>query len=109
MELVRLVEWTPTRLALDDADRAAVLGLVGSAVQSVTPTATAGMYDVVMGAVAGRISLPSGTVLDVTSRRISTEDLLHLLRVTGRFPVRLHAGTTPGGSGTGVVDVLGRP
>ncbi|TXR55492.1 5-methylcytosine restriction system specificity protein McrC [Quadrisphaera setariae] len=105
-QLVPVSEWTTARLHLDDADRVAVVGLLGAVVQSVTPTARAGEFDVVLGSVAGRIALPSGVVLDVASRRISTADLLHLLRVTGRFPSLHHAGATPGGAGAGVVDVL---
>lgn len=106
MDLLPLAEWTPARLQLDDDDRAAVVGLLGGVVQSVTPAAAAGECDVVMGSVAGRVALPSGRVLDVSSRRISTEALIHLLRVTGRFPATHHAGLAPGGVGPGVIDVL---
>lgn len=90
-------EFGTVELRLSSPDLAFLLPLVKGSqslpvdtkvLQSLSPTTTEGTYRAQVGAFAGRLSLPSGTVVDFVPR-IAGLDVLEIIRVAQRHPARL--------------------
>lgn len=93
--MIRLIEYSTTRAPLTAADLDYLLDLVTASGQddeakllrAVTPTREPGVYALRSGPYVGRLGLPSGDWIDFVSR-FSFEDVLELIRRSGRLPIR---------------------
>jgi 5-methylcytosine-specific restriction endonuclease McrBC regulatory subunit McrC len=93
--VIRLVEYSTTQAPLAEADLDYLLDLVTASgqddeaklLQAVTPTRQRGVYALRSGPYVGRLGLPSGGWIDFVSR-FSFEDVLELIRRSGRLPIR---------------------
>ena len=109
--MTALVEYEATAVTLDPRDLDFVLDLVrygsGDArvLHGVTPTHRPGVYELVAGPYVGRIGLPSGDWLDLQSR-FPIEDVIELIRASGRHPVRLGPLAAPGETSAFLVDAI---
>lgn len=94
--MIELVEYQPKGIRLADEDLLHLVDLVkgsgdsdeSKVIQSVTPTKDGDRYIVTPGPFVGRMGLPSGETLDVQSR-FPIEDVIDLIRLSGRLPIRL--------------------
>lgn len=94
--MFELTEYKPGRVELSDDDLRHLLALVkgtgdaddAKVIQAITPTPIPGAYDVTPGPYVGRMGLPSGTTIDIRSR-FAFEDVIELIRLSGRFPIRV--------------------
>ena len=70
---MEVVEYRPTALPLAPAELDYLLGLVRAAsgqrvLQSITPTREPGIFEVMPGPFVGRLGLPSGRWIDLSTR-----------------------------------------
>src|SRR4051794_14681359 len=90
-----LVEYRVTRVPLNDEDLSYLLDLVKASgdedddklFESLTPTRTRGIFELRTGPYVGRLGLPSGSWLDLTSR-FDFPDVIELIRRAARLPIR---------------------
>lgn len=74
-------------------------------IQQVTPTSSAGTYDVQPGPFIGRFTTRSGLTVDVASR-FPFANLLQVLRVSARQPTLLNQAVTPARGGRGLLELI---
>ncbi len=112
--MIELEEYTPSKWPLSAEDLRYLLPMVRrtpeesedlKVLQSLTPTSTQGVWQLTPGPYVGRLGLPSGNWIDFKSRS-KFPDIVRLLQLAGRFPIRLDQEATPGESGQLLLDVL---
>ena len=111
--MVRLVEYQTSEVSLDRAERNYLLDVVkgtGSGdgpkvIESLTPTKQDGVYAIRPGPFVGRLGLPSGRWLDIDSR-FAFDDVIELIRHSGRAPLHVDRLRVPGQRESFVIDVL---
>ena len=94
--MINLREYASAEVELEQDDLHHLLAMVrgegegdeAKVIQSITPTSTPNTYRIKPGAFVGRIGLPSGESLDIESR-FPIEDVIDMLRFSGRLPIRL--------------------
>jgi 5-methylcytosine-specific restriction endonuclease McrBC regulatory subunit McrC len=110
---MRVTEHTPTALRLAPEDLGYLLELVrrtggteeSRVLEALTPTRDPSVYEVTPGAYVGRLGLPSGDWIDFASR-FSFDDVIELIRVSGRLQVRTSTLAAPLGSAPFLAEVI---
>jgi 5-methylcytosine-specific restriction endonuclease McrBC regulatory subunit McrC len=111
---VQLKEFSSQQLELEPEDLAYLLDLVhGSSaetddsrlLQALTPTRVAGLYELRAGPFVGRLGLPSGRWIDFVSR-FDFQDVIELIRVSGRTPIRTDLLRAEASSASFIVDAV---
>lgn len=111
--MISLREYLPSRIELDKRDLVYLLDLVKSSgaadeprvFESITPTSEDGVYLIRPGPFVGRLGLPSGEVLDIASR-FEFKDLVNLIRLSGRSPLRIDVLRAEEGQANLIVDLI---
>jgi 5-methylcytosine-specific restriction endonuclease McrBC regulatory subunit McrC len=111
--VISLREYTTSRVALERRDLVYLLDLAKTSgapgeqriFESITPTSEEGTYDIRPGPIVGRLGLPSGQVLDIDSR-FEFQDLVSLIRLSGRTPLRIDALHADGGESNLIIDLM---
>src|SRR5829696_367587 len=111
---MQLKEFSSQQLELEPEELAYLLDMVhGSSSQSddsrilqaLTPTRVAGRYELRAGPFVGRLGLPSGRWIDFVSR-FDFEDVIELIRVSGRAPIRTDLLRADASSASFIVDAV---
>lgn len=110
---IKLIEYRTTPVFLSDEDLAHLLAMVKATpdedgvrlLESLTPTRVKGVYDLRSGPFVGRLGLPSGAWLDLTSRFDFT-DIIELIRRAARLPIRQDALRVPTDPADSLIDVI---
>jgi McrBC 5-methylcytosine restriction system component len=71
----------------------------------VTPTKDRGVYELRSGPYVGRLGLPSGDWIDFVSR-FAFDDVVELIRRSGRLPIRQDTLAAPVGQADALIDVI---
>ena len=108
-----LVEYEATRVRLQDRDLDFLLDLVSAKeedggpklLESITPTRESQVYLLRSGPFVGRVGLPGGDFLELRSR-FPFSDVLELIRLSARRPVRIDTLPVPSDPGRSLVDVI---
>ena len=108
-----LVEYQPTRVQLEDRDLDFLLDLVSATgnddgpklLESVTPTRESRVYVLRSGPFVGRLGLPGGGFLDFQSR-FPFPDVVELIRLSARRPVRIDTLSVPSDPRHSLIDVI---
>jgi 5-methylcytosine-specific restriction endonuclease McrBC regulatory subunit McrC len=111
--VIRLVEYSTARAALAPQDLDYLLDLVAASgqddqatlLEAVTPTRERGVYDLRSGPYVGRLGLPSGDWIDFVSR-FAFDDVLELIRRSGRLPIRQDTLAVPVEQADTLIDVI---
>lgn len=111
--MTTLVEYMPTKVPLCDQDLEHLLAMVKATpdedsvrlFESLTPTRSKGIYEVRSGPFVGRLGLPSGAWLDLTSR-FEFADVIELIRRAARLPIRQDALRVPTDAAASLIDII---
>jgi 5-methylcytosine-specific restriction enzyme subunit McrC len=111
---MQLKEFSSQQLQLEPQELAYLLDLVhGSSadsdetriLQALTPTRVAGLYELRAGPFVGRLGLPSGRWIDFVSR-FDFEDVIELIRMSGRTPIRTDLLRAEASSASFIIDAV---
>jgi hypothetical protein len=111
---MQLKEFSSQQLQLEPEDLTYLLDLVhGSSadtddtriLQALTPTRVPGLYELRAGPFVGRLGLPSGRWIDFVSR-FDFEDVIELIRVSGRAPIRTDLLRADASSASFIIDAV---
>jgi len=111
--VISLREYGSSIIALDKKDLAYLLDLIKVSgapdepklFESISPTREDGIYAVRPGPFVGRLGLPSGEVLDISSR-FAFRDVVSLIRLSGRSPIRIDSLQAAAGETEFIIDLI---
>lgn len=117
--MATLTEYSSTSVALANDDLNYLLSFVrsekgdeeadhskdASLLESITPTPEPGVFSLRPGPFVGRLGLASGKWLDFQSR-FDFEDVIELIRVSGRRPIKRDTLTTEAAAGHFIIDAI---